>query len=1214
MRILRIMTMAAAGILLLGFAGGWTMGAQGEVIETKGVGVYPGDPREDFAPTLVAESATYRNLAYRRPAYQSSAYDLNLTAQLVTDGIKEKTPPRWVATTTSEDGLQPKPTRELALDHNSVSGVDLEGPGWIQFELGGGDAPLQIDRVQIEAHPRRPAPWQRARPRKPVKDPGADTKEWAWTVSVSDDRKTWTEMGRASGVIETPPPPPSGGRLAAVFAWLRRANPVLRPSVSFAEPQRSRFYRISLDAAAGERWALAEVAFFDRNGPVEVGGPYRFSSAWMSEGAGEQWVSVDLGAPCTFDRVALSWIRRAAEGSIQASDDGETWRDLQALPAAGAASDDITLAQPAKGRYVRVLMKHPASPEGYVLSELEVWGRGGLVPRPHAAAQAVGGRLDLAGGAWRVERDSLVHADGAALSQPGFQDAGWLIATVPGTVLSSYWNAGALPDPNFGQNQLAISDSFFYADFWYRTEFQAPAASEGQRSFLSFDGVNWKAEVFLNGEKVGRVEGGFMRGRFDVTGLIQPGKVNALAVRIEKNATPGSAKQKTIERGGQNGGALGADNPTYHASIGWDWIPTVRGREIGLWNDVYVSVTGPVTVDDPAVGTTLPLPDVSRADVRIEASLVNHQSNPVSGTLRGSFGEVKFEQAVEIGPDAKKAVVLDPSTHPALRLETPKLWWPNGYGDPSLYDVTLEFVTDGQVSDARAFKAGVRQFTYSEDGGALRIWINGRRFVGRGGNWGFPETNLRYRRREYDIAVRLHRDLNFTMIRNWVGQTGDDEFYEACDKYGIVVWQDFWLANPFDGPDPDDDDLFLSNVRDTVLRIRNHPSLGLYCGRNEGDPPRTLERGIRSILAELHDDIHYIPHSASGPVSGGGPYWAEAPKFYFEQRATPKLHSELGMPNVVTWDSLQQMMPKSALWPQGLDWGLHDFNLDGAQRLSGFGKMLDESYGGADNAADWVKLAQFINYSGYRAMFEAQGKNRMGMLLWMSHPAWPSFVWQTYDYYFDPTGGYFGSRKGSEPLHIQWNPSTDEVEVVNYSAGDLAGLAARAEVLNMDGSVQWKADAKVDSKEDSVVEAFKMKYPAGLTPVHFIRLTLARGDEMVSDNFYWRGTEEGNYKALQTLPKVPLEASTRSERQGDRFILTTDLHNAAKAPALMVRLGVVRARSGDRVLPALFSDNFVALMPGERRVIRTEVDAADARGETPAISIDGFNVDRTLSQ
>ncbi len=178
-----------------------------------------------------------------------------------------------------------------------------------------------------------------------------------------------------------------------------------------------------------------------------------------------------------------------------------------------------------------------------------------------------------------------------------------------------------------------------------------------------------------------------------------------------------------------------------------------------------------------------------------------------------------------------------------LHLDNPKLWWPNGYGDPNLYDVELKFETDAGVSDAKTFQTGVRQFTYSEDGGALRIWVNGRRFIPRGGNWGFGESMLRYRAREYDAAVRYHRDMNFTMIRNWVGQIGDDAFYEACDRYGIVVWQDFWLANPWDGPNPDDNAMFLRNVDDFVRRIRNHPSIGLYCGRNEGYPPKPIDDG-----------------------------------------------------------------------------------------------------------------------------------------------------------------------------------------------------------------------------------------------------------------------------------------------------------------------------------------------------------------------------------
>ncbi|HZD49290.1 MAG TPA: hypothetical protein VE178_11145, partial [Silvibacterium sp.] len=712
----------------------------------------------------------------------------------------------------------------------------------------------------------------------------------------------------------------------------------------------------------------------------------------------------------------------------------------------------------------------------------------------------------------------------------------------------------------------------------------------------------------LNGEKIGRIEGGFIRGRFDVTARLLLGKPNALAVRVEKNATPGSCKQKTLENVGKNGGALGADNPTYHASIGWDWIPTIRGRNTGIWGDVYLTVSGAVTLENPFVTTTLPLPDISRADVGIEVDLVNHSAKPVTGTLRGRFGSVAFEQRVTLEASTRKKVKLDPATNPALRMQKPELWWPVGYGDPHLYDVDLSFAAKGKkVLDKKGFKAGVRQFTYSEDGGALKIFINGRRFVARGGNWGFGESMLRYRAREYDASVRYHREMNFTMVRNWVGQIGDDAFWEACDRHGVVVWQDFWLANPWDGPIPNDNDLFMSNVKDLVLRIRNHASIGLYCGRNEGYPPAPLETGIRKTLADLHPGIHYIPSSADDVVSGHGPYMALPPSTYF-RIADPKLHSEMGMHNIPSIESVRATMPERSVWPQGLDWGIHDFCLDGAQGGTTFRAIIDDGYGGADSAEEWVSLAQFVNYEGYRAMFEAQSKYRMGLLLWMSHPCWPSFVWQTYDYFLEPTSAYFGCKKASEPLHIQWNRLTDTIEVVNYSAGNVSGLSAEVAILNMDGTKMWSKSATLDSEEDSTSECFKMEYPSGLTPVHFIRVTVMRGGNSISSNIYMRGLEEGNHRAIRALPEARVHTVTSREQKGDLWLLTTELQNASAFPALMTRLKVVREKSGDRILPAIYSDNYVTLMPGEKQTIKTELNDADTRGEKPRIVVGGFNV------
>jgi hypothetical protein len=1172
---------------------------------TRGIGVYPGDPREDFAPTLVPDaSGTYRNLALHRPAYHSSSYDYNLTAQLVTDGIKEPRPPEWVATSLSFRGQLPKTEREVFLDHNAVTVVDLRGPRpWVQVQLGGGERAPVIDRVEVL-----------------FMAPGAlKPEDVTVAVSVSDDGREWKEAGRVKN--------PQRASLTGGPTGFERGGTAFQPSIPLQAASENRFYRVEFEAenapptAFFMQWQVAEVAFYNQNERVEIGGPYKFTSAWMSAGLGEEWVYVDLGARCEFDRVKLYWIARAAEGSLQVCDDAENWRDIQPLPAGTGSTDDLELAQSVQGRYVRVLMTRPSSADGYMLSEMEVYGRGGFVPQlKPAPAPRADGRLDLAGGAWRLERASLVTSDGAALSKAGFADGDWIVATVPGTVLTAYLNIGAIPDPNFGENQLYISDSFFCADFWYRNEFAAPDLPAGKRAWLNFDGINWKADVFLNGEKLGRIEGGFIRGRFDVTSRLLPGRKNALAVRIEKNDTPGSTKQKTFADPGKNGGALGIDNPTYHASIGWDWIPTIRGRDIGIWGGVYLSFSGPVTLEDPFVKTTLPplgstggtlalQLDTTRAEVSIEVKLVNHTPRPVTGVLRGRLGDLHFEQRVTVDGSATTKVKFDPTNTPGLRLENPKLWWPAGYGEPHLYPLELSFQTrDKKVSDARAFDVGIRQMTYSEEGGVLRIWINGRRFIARGGNWGFGESMLLYRRREYDAAVRYHREMNFTMIRNWVGQVGDEEFFAACDRHGVMVWQEFWLANPYDGPDPQDDDLFMRTALDSVLRFRNHPSIGIYCGRNEGNPPKPLDDAIRKVLAENHPDIHYISNSAFGVVGGGGPYMAMPLSFYFTGGAHIKLHSEMGMPNIPPVESIRAMMPESAQWPQGLAWGLHDFTLTGAQGGETFRNMIEFNYGGADNLDEWVSLAQFLNYEGYRAMFEGQGNHRMGLLLWMSHPCWPSFVWQTYDYYFEPTAAYFGCKKGCEPLHIQWNPVTESIEVVNNSGGSAHGLTAAVEVLNMDGTRQWEKSVTLDSPEDSANSCIKMEYPPGVTPLHFLRLSLTRGIDVVSTNFYMRGPAEGNYRAIRQLPKVKLEASTHAMRQDNRWRLITELRNPSRQPALMVRLKAVREKSGDRILPAIYSDNYIALMPGERRTIQTELEHADTRGEAPRIAVGGFNV------
>lgn len=232
----------------------------------------------------------------------------------------------------------------------------------------------------------------------------------------------------------------------------------------------------------------------------------------------------------------------------------------------------------------------------------------------------------------------------------------------------------------------------------------------------------------------------------------------------------------------------------------------------------------------------------------------------------------------------------------------------------------------------------------------------------------------------------------------------------------------------------------------------------------------------------------------------------------------------------------------------------------------------------------------------------------MGTLLWMSHPCWPSFVWQTYDFYFQPTASYFGSKVGAESLHIQWNSLAETIEVVNFSAGSAPDLTALVEILNMDGSVVASRSAKLNSGEDSTASLMTLQYPGNLSPVHFLRLTLSKNGEVRSRNFYLRGTEQGNLRAIRTLGKASIAALTNSKQRGDRWFVTTELHNTSSVPALFVRVQAERASTGDRILPAIYDSNYIALMPHEKRTITTEFFHSDTRGEQPRISVKGFNV------
>lgn len=1199
---------------------------------TRGIGVYPGAKSEFFGPTAKIDD-TYRNIALLRAAYHSSSYDYNLTGHLATDGIISEATPYFM-TVFTQAGPYEKRDQERPFDDNNTS-LTVKGAQDAFLEIDIHNGTISADKVNLVGS---------------VSCEPENGKGYNVTIEVSSDGQNWKEVKSfkgadlpgepramrggfgfpgggptpapqvpagsqnvtvSSGLVNTPPPAPARPQQPQQMSpeqqeRMRRMMNQRQLNLEVAIPEGLEFssIRARFDCPAAENWTFSEINFVKAEKEVSILPSHNFSSAWMSAGNADEWVYVDLGADAQFDLVKLYWINKAVEGSIETSSDAKTWTKVADLPGGESNFDEISLT--GSGRYVRVSANKSANGDKFILSEMEVYGKGGVVAQVQEQLPAKGNRLYLSGGNWKLQRASEVSASGSEISKKGFNTNNWIPATVPATVVSSYYNIGAIPNINYDDDQFQISESFFYSDFWYRDEFVLPADFANKELILNFDGINWKADIYFNGEYVGHIDGAFIRGHFDVTRLAKAGESNSVAVYIYKNDNPGIIKEQNRITADTNGGELGADNPTFHCSIGWDWIPTVRGRNIGIWNDVFVSAyDGGVSIDDVFVKTDLPLPETNYADLEATVSVTNYSDTPRKAEIAVKYGDVDIKGSVELEAGETKDVEL-----PVARLDNPQLWWPAGYGEHYLYDVNTTVTVNGAISDSKEQKMGVREMSYDTTGGIIDLYINGRRLICNGGNWGFPEINLNYRGREYDIAVAYHADMNYTMIRDWVGQTGDEEFYEACDRHGVTIWQDFWLANPADGPNPDDNGMFLANAEDYLKKVRNHASIALYCGRNEGNPPEAIDNGLRELIAKYHPEIAYIPHSASGPVSGNGPYRALPVEDYFTAtRGIDRLHSERGMPNVMTYESMTTMLAEDNWWPQTSVWGVHDYTMENAQSCATFNEMIAKALGEPSSLKEFTEKAQWINYNGYRAMYESRSWNRKGLLIWMSHSCWPSMVWQTYDYFFEPTAAYFGVKKASAPIRIQYNPVNNNVEVVNNNALDQSGLKAYASILTYDGKVVFENVVELDSKEDTTTPVMTLAFDQPeLTDAYFIKLRLTQGDNLVADNFYWEGKDNGNYQLLNELGKTKVSLKYSTEKTECGYKITAKVKNTGDLPALMLRLKVAGKETGERILPCFYEDNYFALLAGEEKVVTITFKSEDTRGEKPVLNISGFNI------
>jgi beta-mannosidase len=822
-----------------------------------------------------------------------------------------------------------------------------------------------------------------------------------------------------------------------------------------------------------------------------------------------------------------------------------------------------------------------------------------------------------------MQDSAKVAAAAPVVSSAAFQPQGWYPATVPGTVLTTLVNNHVYPEPLYGENMRAIPESLNKTSYWYRTSFAVPAAYKGRHIWIHFGGINYTAEIWVNGHEAGTMRGAFIRGDFDISELVKPGRRAVLAVLVAPQPHPGVPHEHNVANGvGKNGGETAIDGPTFLSTIGWDWLPAVRDRDTGIWLPVTMDSTGAVVVKDPFITADLAASHEA-ADLKVSATLENKSSKPVTGTLTGTIqlenaqgNPITFHKSVTIAAKGIEAMALDSKSTPELHLSSPKLWWPNGYGPQNLYMLTLRFDVGpkAKTSDTASRQFGIRKIEYQvPDSENLTLSVNGVRVMARGGNWGLDEGMKRISRERLDAQFHMHALANLNIIRNWVGQSTSPDFYDMADKYGILLWDEFFQPNPNDGPDVTDIPTYLANVTDKVVRYRNHPSIAVWCARNEGYPPKELDDTLKTLMGKLDPTRLYQSNSADGRgVSSHGPYYWRSPRFFYAFNESFK--TETGSVSIPTIESIQGMMPQKDWETINDDWAQHDMAA-GAQRGNEFPTSLSERYGHIRNLADFVQKGQLATYEAFRAMYEGRNaemfKTTTGVITWMSHPAQPSFVWQLYHYDLEPNAALYAVKKAAETVHVQFNEENRGIEVVNNRPEALTTLDVTVLIYRFDGTLDSHNTYPVSQvPASSTIKAAQIDVSARITPLYFIKLNLTdTNGNLLSTNLYWQHVAQDQFDGLMKLPVVTLDAEASSHVEGDKTVVTVTLHNHTNNVALLSHLQLHQKKSGQRVLPVFYSDNYISLVPDESSTVTIEAATKDLQGDSPLVEVDGFNVD-----
>ena len=845
------------------------------------------------------------------------------------------------------------------------------------------------------------------------------------------------------------------------------------------------------------------------------------------------------------------------------------------------------------------------------------------------------GRTELVN--WAIQSSAAVKQTGDVISLAGYDTHSWYPARVPTTVLNAQVNDGIFPDPTYdinfqklpgalydsGDNFLIDpppSDNPYIVSWWYRIEIPVRLPRAGGRLGLNFDSINYRANIWLNGKLIAdstQVAGMYRGFEFDVTDSVVPG-VNALAVEV----IPPKTHDLTV----------------YFV----DWNPMPPDSDMGIVGSAYLLSTGPVSLRNPQVVSMLN-PALDQAQLTLYADLTNGSGQAVAGTLRGTIGDISFFKTIQLGAHTSTRISLTPQEFPQLAMAHPQLWWPAGLGPQTLYQMQMQFETGGAVSDRASVDFGIRQVSSQLDQNQHRLFfINGKRILIRGAAW-THDIMLRQDPERQEYEVRYARDMHINALR-LEGKMFDNHLYELADRYGVLIMPG-WCVGAFEEWDLWTSDQYTvarESMRYQLRQLRNHPSVFVFLYGSDNAPPPVPEHMYLQVIAEENWPNPYLNSAADhttpgfGPsgVKMTGPYDWVAPNYWLTDTsrggAWGFITETSPGPAVPVSASLRQMMDPSHLWPVGDSvWNFHAGCGDFAQ-TSDFTTALENRYGTAKDIDDYAMKSQLMTYEAQRAMFEAYGRNKYtstGIIQWLMNTAWPGLIWHLYDYYLRPGGGYFGTMKALEPVHVQYSYDDASIVVVNSLYQGFSGYQVTAEVYNLDLTQKYTKTMPVNIPEDSSTRAFYLPRIDGLSRTYFVRLLLNDGSgNLVSSNFYWLSTQpdvfdwnapDFPYAQLQTfadltdlqnLPPAEVTVNWTSDAADPDQVEHVTVQNPSLNLAFFVHLTVLKGKDGGDIAPVYWSDNDFPLLPGESRTLTATYPKKLLGSAASYIQVDGWNV------